>query len=109
MTLSSASKSCAMPPASSSTVSSVAMELGVGLLRGVEAAKHQQRHGLHEAFYAARLVEKRFVLPERDFLLEQAIAEAGEVQHLDRRLHQTHPARELVAGHLRHHQVGDED
>ena len=42
--------------------------------------------------------------PERDLLLEQPIAEAGQVQHLQRRLVLTQPPRELVAGHLRHHQ-----
>src|ERR1051326_5849525 len=73
-----------------------------------DALEELQGDGLLEALHAARFVEERLVGPERHLLFEQAIAEAGEVEHLQRRVLDAETARELVAGHLRHHDVGDE-
>src|SRR4051794_28695226 len=106
MASSSASKSWAIPPASSPTVSFVAMrvalsESGLGLffLRQFEMSEQQQRHRLQQALHAAGLLQKRFVGPQRHLLLEQAIAESGEVEHLDARRGEAKPPRQLVARH----------
>ena len=44
--------------------------------------EQQQRHRLQQTLHAARLVEERFVFPQRHLLLEQPVAEAGQIQHL---------------------------
>src|SRR5439155_15954118 len=56
------------------------------LVRRFDVFEQQQRDGLLQTLHAARLVEERLVGPERHLLLEQAIAEAGEVEHLQRRV-----------------------
>src|SRR5262249_8533738 len=115
MAVSSCSKSLAIPPLRRSTVSSVAMPTvaaersGDEIGRHVEPPEQQQRDGFQQSLDGARLVEKRLVGPERHLLLEQAIAESGQVEDLERRVLRAQPARELVAGHLRHHHVGDEN
>src|SRR5258706_7846672 len=102
MASSSPSKSWAIPPASSSPVSCIAMRvalrrtLGLFFLRQLEVSERQQRPRLQQALHAAGLLEKRFVRPERHLLLEEAIAESREVQHLDAGRGQAKPPRQLV-------------
>ena len=56
----------------------------------------------------ARLVEIRLVFPQPRLLVEQQIAESGEIQHLQRRLPLAQLPRELMAEHPRHPLIGEQ-
>ena len=75
-----------------------------------DPVEEQLRYRLQQTLHAARLVEERFAFPQRHLLLEEPVAETGQIQDLQPALFRlTQTPRELVAGHLRHHHVGHQD
>src|SRR5438094_622374 len=75
--------------------------------RGRRLPVEQQRHRLEQAVDRARLFEEGFAVPQGWFALEELIGVAGQVQHLQVRVHLAQPRRELVTLHARHFDVGE--
>lgn len=72
-------------------------------------SEEQERHRLLQSNHRDRLLDERFVLPQRVSVLEELIAVPGKVEDLRVGLASPEVLRQFVPAHPRHHHIHNED
>ena len=70
--------------------------------------EEQQGDGFPQSLHRDGLLQERFALPERRFLVKEPVAVAGEIQHFDVGLALAKLPCEFIAVHLRHDEIDHE-